>query len=305
MEPAKKKQTILIAAAVLVVIAIAGCAVLFSVLRGGSGAHGGDRGADSSIYIPPGEILVEDIYEGQRLIPEFKIPVNEYDVKKFKKGENGYLTYDDGKAVLGVDVSEHQHEIDWVQVRDAGISFAMLRLGNRGHTEGQLYTDETFEQNLLKAFGVGLDVGVYFFSQAVTEAEAVAEAEYVLEVLQGRSLQYPVVFDWEPPIPSEEIPAEDLRAYNCTGPQISAFAKAFCQRVEQDGYTASVYTNKSMAYGTFDLELLKDYDLWYAEYQDAPSLYYNFRMWQYTNEAEVPGIEGTVDLNICFEPYGD
>ena len=84
---------------------------------------------------------------------------------------------------------------------------------------------------------------------------------------------------------------------------MTGFAKAFCQRVEERGYTACVYTNKHMAYNSFNLEELKEYALWYAEYQPAPSLYYDFRIWQYSASGTVPGIEGNVDLNICFEPY--
>ena len=144
---------------------------------------------------------------------------------------------------------------------------------------------------------------MYFFSQAVSEEEAREEAAFVLEALGGRELQYPVVFDWEQPFPSESLPAEDLRAYDMTGEQVSRFALAFCQEIEKGGYTPCVYTNKTMAYGFFDLELLGDYPLWYAEYQPAPSLYYGFDLWQYTASGSVPGIDGDVDLNLCFGSF--
>ena len=125
----------------------------------------------------------------------------------------------------------------------------------------------------------------------------------MLEALNGRELSYPVVFDWETPIPSQDLPAEDLRAYNMSGEEVTRFAKAFCQRIEESGRKACVYTNKHMAYNAFNLEELKDYPLWYAEYQPAPSLYYSFRIWQYSASGTVPGISGSVDLNLCFEPY--
>ena len=147
-------------------------------------------------------------------------------------------------------------------------------------------------------------MGVYFFSQAVTEEEAREEAAFVLDALEGKTIAYPVVFDWEPPIPSESLPAQDLRAYGMDGDQVSRFALAFCEKVAGAGYTPCVYTNKTMAYGFFDLELLGDYPLWYAEYQPAPSLYYHFDLWQYTDSAAVPGIPGEADVNICFVPYG-
>ena len=147
-------------------------------------------------------------------------------------------------------------------------------------------------------------MGVYFFSQAVTEEEAREEAAFVLDALEGKTITYPVVFDWEPPIPSDSLPAQDLRAYGMDGDQVSRFALAFCEKVAEAGYTPCVYTNKTMAYGFFDLELLGDYPLWYAEYQPAPSLYYHFDLWQYTDSAAVPGIPGEADVNICFVPYG-
>lgn len=282
-----------ILAALFVVILV----VVISLV-GGNASQGNSK--DS---LAQDQIQVDDLYEGQRLIPKFDVPLNKYDSEKFVSSQDGFLHYEDGKAVLGVDVSEHQGEIDWQAVKNAGIDFAILRVGYRGMTQGLLNVDATFETNYQAAVDAGLSVGVYFFSQAITDAEAQAEADFVAETLDGRALSYPVVFDWETPIPSEELAAEDLRAYNMSGEEVTGFAKAFCQRIRDRGYTPCVYTNKSMAYGTFDLEALKDYDLWYAEYQPVPSLYYNFRLWQYTATGSVPGINGDVDINLCFDPY--
>lgn len=281
------------AAFALLVVAVV---VALSLLGGGSDSE------DTGPQVPENQLLVNDIYEGERLVPKFDMDLNQYDRDKFVES-NGYIRYEDGKSVLGVDVSEHQGTIDWQAVKNAGMDFVILRVGYRGMTEGLLNVDATFEQNYQGAVDAGLKVGVYFFSQAVTEKEAQQEADFVLETLNGRELSYPVVFDWETPIPSEELPAEDLRAYNMSGEEVTSFAKAFCQRIEKKGYTACVYTNKHMAYNSFNLEELKEYALWYAEYQPAPSLYYNFRIWQYSASGTVPGIEGNVDLNICFEPY--
>ena len=238
-----------------------------------------------------------------------QVPRNSYDFSNLALDEEtGYLSYKDTKgkvsAKKGIDVSEFQGEtIDWQQVKDAGFEYAILRVGYRGMTEGGLNVDSTFEQNYQGATAAGLKVGVYFFSQAITQEEAREEAQYVLDTLDGRELDYPVVFDWEIPIPSEQLPAEDLRAYDISGEVVTAMAKAFCQEIRSNGYTPCVYTNKSMAYNTFTLEELKDFPLWYAEYQPAPSLYYHFQMWQYSASGTVPGIAGSVDLNICFEPY--
>ena len=261
---------------------------------------GGSQQEETSL--PSDQLQVEDLYEGTRSIPKFDYPQNQYDSQLFVE-QDGFLRYDDGKAVIGVDVSEHQGDIDWQAVADAGVEFVMLRVGYRGMTQGLLNADATFAQNYEEARAAGLQVGAYFFSQAITDAEAQAEADFAVETLDGRELDYPLVFDWEPPLPSEELPAEDLRAYAMTGEEITGFAKAFSQRVEELGYIPCVYTNKHMAYNTFNLTELNEYDLWYAEYQPVPSLYYHFRMWQYTASGTVPGISGDVDINICFDPY--
>lgn len=165
--------------------------------------------------------MVSDLYEGERYVPKFDYPLNEYDTEGFTE-QNGFIQYPG--AVLGVDVSEHQGDIDWQAVRGAGVEFAILRVGYRGMTEGGLNVDATFEQNYQGAVDAGLQVGVYFFSQAVSEEEAREEANFVLQTLNGRELAYPVVFDWETPIPSEELPAEDLRAYDISGEEVTRFA---------------------------------------------------------------------------------
>lgn len=299
MDSAKKKKIFWCVLGGLAAALLLAGAVVLALEQGGS-AVVDENG--NSIVIPEGELLVSDIYEGNTLIPDFNLGKNQYDREKFVE-KDGFLTYDSTSARLGVDVSEFQGDVDWDAVEGAGMNFAILRLGYRGSTQGLLNVDEKFEQNFQNATGAGLFVGVYFFSQAVTKAEAEAEADFVIDTLNGRKLAYPVVFDWETPMPSDATPAESLRAYNMDGGAVTEFAKSFCDRVKQAGYTPCVYTNKSMAYEFFNLEELKEYDLWYAEYQKAPSLYYDFRLWQYTENGEVPGIEGGVDINICFQPY--
>lgn len=271
--------------------------VVCVVLALGPSSGNGDR--DSSSGVPDDEILVSDLYSGEMLIPKYDLPKNEYSKAKFRE-KNGYLQYDEFSARLGVDVSEYQGDIDWEAVEAAGMDFAFVRLGFRGATRGLLNVDAKFEQNLQQATDAGLFVGVYFFSQAITEAEAEAEAEFVIETLNGRKLAYPVVFDWEPPSNSG---AENYRTTDVEGQQVTKFARAFCEKIKEAGYKPCVYTNKYMAYEFFNLEELKDYDLWYAEYQLTPSLYYDFRIWQYTETGSVPGIDGNVDIDICFRPY--
>lgn len=299
LEPEQKKRIFLYILGALGAALMIIAAVIVSLGKGDADTPGVLR---SEVSIPEDELLVSDNYEGSRLIPKFNLPPNKYKIEKFIE-KDGFLRYDAADARLGVDVSEYQGDIDWAQVKSAGIDFAILRLGYRGTTQGLLNVDERFEQNFTGAADAGLSVGVYFFSQAVSAAEAVAEADFVIETLNGRKTDYPVVFDWEQPIPSEQLPAELLRAYDMDGELITECAVAFCRRIKEAGYTPCVYTNKHLAYDFFDLEQWADYDIWYAEYQNAPSLYYDFRIWQYTDSGTVPGIDGGVDMNICFKNY--
>ena len=230
------------------------------------------------------------------LRPDFDIAHNTYDTEKFQN-DNGLITYDDPNASLGIDVSDYQGEIDWETVKESGIDFAMIRAGYRGATRGSLYEDESFERNYEGATNAGIQVGVYFFSQATSVAEAEEEASYVLGLLQGKDLAYPVVFDWE----FTEV--EGSRTTSATGEQITSYASAFCKKISKAGYTAGVYFNRSLGYNYYNLEELRDFDFWLAEYQNIPAFYYDFKLWQYSDNAQVQGISTPVDINISFKKY--
>ena len=228
------------------------------------------------------------------LTPLEGMPLNPYDRSAFTTDSRGRLVYEqDGKrAKTGVDVSTYQKEIDWQAVAADGIDFAILRLGYRGYTEGGLFLDKTFERNLQGALNAGLDVGVYFFSQAVTPEEAEQEADYVCSALDGYDITYPVAFDWEP------ISDESARTNGLDGETLTQCADAFCARVKEAGYTPAVYFNQSLGYLRYDLRELTDYALWLAEYDSKPDFYYHFDLWQYTHTGQVAGIEGNVDLDL-------
>ena len=199
----------------------------------------------------------------------------------------------DLEGVAGIDVSSYQKNIDWQAVKDAGIAFAMIRVGYRGYTTGELDEDDCFQEHMEGALAAGLDVGVYFFSQALTPEEAEEEAEYVLDKISDYSITYPVVFDWE------EVQVQ-ARTDEMNMLMLTSCAQAFCQKVEEAGYRAGIYFNQAYGYEQLNLVSLKDYLFWLAEYDEVPSFAYAFQMWQYTNEGSVPGIEGPVDLNIYF-----
>ena len=222
------------------------------------------------------------------------VPENSYDPAGFYE-EGGFKRYksEDTLASVGVDVSSHQQEIDWELVAANGVEFAMIRVGYRGYTEGEIQPDDSFVQNIEGARAAGLDVGVYFFSQALDEQEAIDEANYVLEQIKDYPLSYPVIFDWE------DIEA-DARTDGMDSVQLTKNAIAFCDTIEQAGYRAGVYFNQRFGYEEFDLESLQDYVFWLAEYNDTPSFSFHFQIWQYCNDGRVDGIKTDVDLNLAF-----
>lgn len=194
---------------------------------------------------------------------------------------------------LGIDVSHYQGDIDWEKVKASGMEFVFVRLGFRGYGEdGVLKLDSNFEKNIQGARAAGLDVGVYFFAQAVNEEEAVEEAEFVLENLIEYDLQMPVVYD------PESILHEDARTDDVTGEQFTKNTKAFCETIEDSGYDAMIYCNMLWQAFELDLEELADYPIWYADYEEYPQTPYHFEIWQYSSEGTVDGIQGNVDLNI-------
>ena len=208
--------------------------------------------------------------------------------------EGDYLTCLTGNARPGVDVSSHQEEIDWEQVAGAGMEFAMIRIGYRGTSEGQVHTDAMAEQNLQQARQAGLQVGAYFFSQAVTEAEAAEEAALCIRFLENQTLDLPVVFDWE-------YVDRDARTAAADGETVMACARTFCDALEAAGYPAMIYFNLDLSRNYLDLEQLSDLPFWLAQYGDGLDWPYAVEMWQYSDRGSVPGISGHVDLNLWFD----
>lgn len=233
---------------------------------------------------------------------EYRFEVNpaierhSYDPEAFvRDGER--LSYD-GENVTsrqGLDISYYHGTIDWEKVRADGFEFAFIRLGFRGYgEEGRIRLDREFFQNIQNAQAAGLDVGVYFFSQAVNEEEAREEAEFVLQNLDGYELQLPVVYDPE----HIEIEGEEARTDDVTGEQFTKNAEAFCRAIEEAGFQPMIYCNLMWQFLELDMEKLSQYPVWYADYGPLPQTPYQFDFWQYTNAAAVDGITGPVDLNI-------
>ena len=212
---------------------------------------------------------------------------------------DGYLTCVSGESWLGVDVSAYQGVIDWQQVAASGVKFAMIRIGFRAWgSKGELHEDTYFAQNLQGAMDAGLQVGVYFFSQAISQEEAREEARFVLDLLGDTQLQLPVVFDWE------TIPSADARANDVTNAELNRLAMAFCQEIEAADYRPMVYFNLDFAKRRYDLQAIQDagYGFWLAMYSESMTYANKIDMWQYSCTGTVPGISTNVDLNLYF-PY--
>lgn len=210
--------------------------------------------------------------------------------------EGDYLTCLTDESVLGIDVSKYQGQIDWQQVKQAGVEFAIIRLGYRGYgAAGGLNEDALAQENYRGAKAAGLKVGAYFFSQAITVEEAVEEARYAMELVQEWELEMPLVYDWE-------CLADDYRTVGVDARLLTDCTIAFCDTVAQAGYTPMIYFNPNQSRKQMFLEELTGYGFWLAMYSDQMNYPYKVDMWQYTNEGAVPGISGKVDINLYF-PY--
>lgn len=236
---------------------------------------------------------------GQIWLPALAgVEKNTYDQAAFGK-DGEFTTYAGAPrtALRGIDVSAHQGEIDWQKVKAEGVQFAMLRVGYRGYGNGQIVIDEWFHRNAEEAAKVGIDIGAYFFSQAVSVEEAEEEANVVLTEIAAHRIDYPVVFDWE------VVGAENARTNTIDPATLNNCAIAYCKTVAAAGYQPMIYASQRLALLKYDLSLLTDYDLWLAEYNATPRFYYNFQIWQYTETGVVDGINGKTDLNLCFVKY--
>lgn len=284
-------------AAVLSALALAvSCAALFLTLRPVA-APGEEIPEQPDLSVQP--MTVEagpTITYRDRVLPVLQnVDVNRYDPSGFSVNDQGWVTYrENGKsAKIGVDVSAYQEDINWKQVADSGVSFAMIRCGYRGYSKGVVVEDKLFQKNIRGALDEGLEVGVYFFSQATNVWEAQEEADYVLEAIEGYDITYPVAFDWEFIAGSNNARTNGMEADD-----ITRCAGAFCDMVAEAGYEPVIYFNQDLGYLSYELDALTDYTFWLAEYDRNPSFYYDFDLWQYTHRGSVPGIKGNVDLNL-------
>lgn len=193
-------------------------------------------------------------------------------------------------ATFGIDVSKYQSNIDWEQVKTAGVKFVIIRIGYRGYGSGALVEDSTYRANIQGAINAGLKVGVYFYSQAINEQEAVEEASMVLSLVGGYSLPLGVYYDTES--------VAGGRANAISAAERTACAVAFCETIRNSGYSAGVYSYASWFYNALNFANISKYNIWIAQYRDTLSFSYKYNIWQYTGSGSVKGISRPVDMNI-------
>lgn len=212
---------------------------------------------------------------------------------KYSFGSDGKLSSNSGS--MGIDVSKWNGSIDWNAVKNSGVSYVIIRCGYRGSSTGALIEDPKFRSNIKGAKAAGLKVGVYFFSQAVNEVEAVEEASMTLGLVNGYGLNYPIFLDVEASGGRGDGVSRDVRTAVC---------KAFCATIQNSGYSAGIYANKTWFSEKINTGSLTGYKIWLAQYASVPTYTATrYDMWQYSSKGKVSGISGNVDMNISYMHY--
>lgn len=194
----------------------------------------------------------------------------------------------------GIDVSTYQGNINWAKVKASGVDFVFIRLGFRGWGTGRLVVDDMFYTNMAGATAAGLKVGVYFFTQAINEREAVEEASMCLQLVSGYNISYPIAID------IEDAGSSSARTNGLSASTRTKICKAFCQTIESSGYRAAVYANKYWLTNLLYTSELENYVIWLAHYVEQTSYARRYDIWQYSSTGRVDGISGNVDMNISY-----
>ncbi len=211
---------------------------------------------------------------------------------KYNFASDGALTV--GSGTMGIDVSRWNGSIDWNAVKNSGVSYVIIRCGYRGSSQGTLIVDPMFQNNIKGATNAGLKVGVYFFTQAIDKVEAVEEASMVLELIKNYRISYPVFLDVEPSGGRADGIDIETRTEVC---------KTFCQTIQNGGYTAGIYANKTWLTEKINTSQLGAYKIWLAQYASVPTYTGRYDLWQYKSTGKVSGITGDVDLNLSYLGY--
>ena len=288
---------------ILVFIALILLVGLVALIAAGIALNSPDPSGHNEETIEHNTAHTEEIWEEEEIEEEdtspasvlHLLPETPYGKNDFQY-DGWYLKSTTTPCLSGIDVSAYQGEIDWPRVAESGTDFAIIRLGYRGYESGKLVEDQFARANLEGAASAGLQLGVYFFSQALTVEEAREEAQFVLDIIKDYEVAMPVIFDWEH-INSETARTNGMDPYVATD-----CAKAFLEVIDNAGYWPMMYFNSFQARKLFYLDQLMDYDFWLALYSDHMTFPYEVKMWQYTCTGTIPGVYGDVDMNMLFMP---
>lgn len=222
-------------------------------------------------------------------------------------GKNKRVAKETEATTLGIDVARYQGTIDWQEVASSGVEFAMIRVGYRSMLDGVIKEDSNGRYNLQEAVKAGIPLGVYFFSTALSEEEAVEEAQWVAALVEGYPITYPVVYD------CENYNDPDSRQYGMTLRERTNAALAFLEEIEKLGYEGMFYASKNDMEESerWDMGRIEnEYKVWVAQYPSEPYPYTQessysgvHQMWQYSMEGQIPGIKVPVDLNVAYFGY--
>lgn len=227
-----------------------------------------------------------------------KLAASEYDKSAFARNDKGLMTYSgtNAKTYTGIDLSKHNSDVDFAKVKAAGVDFAMIRCGYRAYGSGLLVEDTSFNTYTTNAIKNNIDVGVYFYSQALNKDEAIEEANYVLTLVKPYNITYPIAID------VEAIENDSFRQENLSASELTDVIIAFCDTIKAAVYTPLIYSNLLYFMDNVELERLEGYDKWFAGYQTASPYYpYRYAMWQYTSTGSINGVSGNVDINIAMK----
>lgn len=228
---------------------------------------------------------------------------NTYDFTNLSESANLRKYTENGKKIsyLGADVSKHDDEVNFNSMKAAGVDFVMIRLGARGYGTGQITLDENFVENIEAAIEAGLDIGIYFYSQAISQEEASQEVNFLVQNLEPyrAHVKYPVAFDME------KVVNDQARTDTLSRDDRTTIADTFLSSIQAAGYIPMLYGNKEWLIKSVDLTKLQNYDVWLSQEQEIPDYPYQFTMWQYTTTGVLNGVKGDASLNLCFVSYSD
>ena len=226
---------------------------------------------------------------------------NTYDFTKLED-KSGLKRYVEGGKItsyLGVDLSKYSGDVNFDSMKAAGVSYVMLRVGSRGYSSGKITLDENFGKYMQGAIDAGLQIGVYFSSQAITQDEANQEADFVIQNLAAyqNNITYPVAFDME------FAPNDEARIDGLSASERTIITATFLEKIKAAGYTPVIYGDKEWLLKEIDLTSLQDFGVWLSQKGDIPDYPYQFSMWQYTTDGVLNGVPQGADLNLSFVNY--